>query len=230
MLLPQRLNLALQYYNIRMLINRPLMDDRHPDEFPESGFNNRSAAICVRSARKIIHLIVDESNTSDSPWWWLLHYIMPAKAIIMLEMGHQAIHTPEHKAALFADGKMVLDWLKKVSKVNMSVRRYSVELADQLKKVDPRIGEYFEEDESTNAGIPSLVGLPELPFQFSSDAGGEILPPEMPEKSLDVGREQYFDTSSSAPAWWPSTQGESDQIMTDIEQADLYAYSNYLEG
>lgn len=206
------------------------MDGRHPDESPDSGFNNRSAAICVRSARKIIHLIVDESNTSDSPWWCLLHYLMPAKAIIMLEMIHQAIHTPEHKAALFADGKMVLDWLKKVSKVNISLQRYSVELADQLKKVAPRIGEYFEEDESINSGIPSLAGLPELLFQFSSDADGEILPPEMSEKSPDVGPGQYFGTSSPALAWWPSTQGENDQIMTDVEQADLYIYSNYPEG
>lgn len=232
MLLPQRLNLALQYYNIQMRINRPflcLMDSRLPDESPEFGLNDLSAAICVRSARAIIHLIVEESNTSDSPWWCLIHYLMPAKAIIMLVMIHQEVHTPEHKAALFADSKMVLDWLKKFSKVNMLLLRYSVELADQLKKVAPRIGEYFEEDEPANTATPSPVGPPELPFQFGGDAG-EILPPEMPERSLEVGRGQYFGTTNPALTWWPSTQGESDQIMADVEQMDLYAYSNYPEG
>lgn len=211
-----------------MLINRPclcLMDGRVPNESPESKiFNKRSAANCLSSASAIIHLIVNESNPSNSPWWCLLHYLMPAKAIIMLELVHQAIHTPEHKAALFADGKMVLGWLKRVSKVNISVRRYSVELADQLRKVAPIIGEYFEEDESKNTIMPSFI---ESPFQFGNGADGGMSPPEVPGKSPDGGRGQYFGTTSPALAWWPSTHGESDQIMADVEPVDPYAHSSY---
>lgn len=212
-----------------MLITRPclcLMDGRIPNESSESReFNEVFAATCVRSARAIIHLIVDEINPSNLPWWYLLHYLMPAKAIIMLELVRHGIHTPGHKAALLAEGKMVLGWLDRVSNVNMSLRRYSLELADQLKKV-PKI-EYFEEDEPNNFTMPSFVDPPHFPYQSSTDDGG--IPPS--EKLLDNerGHVQYFGTGGPALAWWPSTQGECDHIMADVEHVDLYAYSSYLQ-
>lgn len=203
------------------------MDGCIPNESSESReFNKSSAATCVRSARKIIHLVVNEPNPSNSPWWCLLHYLMPAKGIIMLEMIHQAIHTPEHKAALFADGKMVLNWLKGVAKANTSLQRYIVELEDQLKKVAPRMGEYFEEDEPNNVTIP-FVGHAPVPFQSGSDTDGGVLSFGMLGKPRDNEQEQYFGTASPAPAWWPPTQGDSDQMMADVEQVDPYAYLSY---
>lgn len=212
-----------------MLITRPclcLMDGRIPNESSESReFNKLFAATCIRSARAIIHLVVKEPDPNNLPWWCLLHYLMPAKAIIMLELVRKVIDTPKHKAALFAEGKMILDWLNKVSKVNMSLRRYSVEFADQLKKVAPKIEDYFEEEDEPNNNftMPSFVDLPHFPFQSSTDGG---IPPS-PEKFLDNQRGQYFGTVGPEPAWWPSTQGENDQIMADVEQVDLYAYSSY---
>lgn len=209
-----------------MLITRPclcLMDGRIPNESSESRkFNEHSAATCVRSARAIIHLIVGETNPSNLPWWYLLHYLMPAKEIIMLELFRHAIHTPGHKAALLTEGNMVLDWLNRVSKVNMSLGRYSMELADQLKKVIPKI-EYFEEDEPNNFIMPSFVDIAHFSLESSTDGG--ITPSE---KLLDNERGQYFGTGSPL-AWWSSTQGECDQIMADVEHVDLYAYSSYLQ-
>lgn len=211
-----------------MLITRPclwLMDGRIPNESSESReFNKLFAATCIRSARAVIHLVVNEPDPNSLPWWCLLHYLMPAKSIIMLELARKTTDTSKHKAALFAEGKMILDWLNRISKVNMSLRRYSVELADQLKKVAPKIEDYFqEEDEPNNFTMPSFVDLPHFPFQSTTDGG--IPPPH--EKFLDNEWGQYFGTTGPELVCWPSTQGGNDQIMADVEQVDLYAYSSY---
>lgn len=208
-----------------MLITRPclfLMDRRIPNESPESReFNKLFAATCIKSARAVIHLVVNEPDPNNIPWWCLLHYLRTAKSIIMLELVRKATDTPKHKAALFVEGKMILDWLNRFSKVNMSLRRYSVELADQLKKVAPRIEDYFEEH--NNFTMPSFVDLPHFPFQSRTDGG---IPPS-PEKFLDNERGQYLCTVDPELALWPSTQGGNDQIMADVEQVDLYSYPSY---
>lgn len=214
-----------------MLINRPclcLMEGRIPNESPTSKeFNKTAAATCVSSARAIIHLIVDESNLSklirNSPWWCLVHYLMSAKAIIMLEMVYQAIHMPEDKAALFAESKMVLGWLKSVSRMNMTYRRFSVELADQLKKVAPRVEEHFEEYEVVSNTPPSTTDGTYLPFQSWGYTGNREWSFEIPEKFEDKDQPPYLDLTSPMLSWWSSADSDRDLVMADAPRGDPYS-------
>lgn len=144
---------------------------------------------------------------------------MSAKAIIMLEMVYQAVHTPELRAALFADGKKVLNWLKCVSKMNRSLGRYSVELAGQLKEVAPRVGEHFEEYECITP--PTAAEHISLPFQ-SSDGTGEQGSAYKIFESDD--REHHLDFTNPVLTWWSLAHSDRDQIMADAPRADLGAY------
>lgn len=125
--------------------------DSTPNEFLEfREFSKTSAETCINSARAIIHLIVREYRSQDlipnSPWWCLIHHLIPANKIIMLEMADENLHTPEYRAALLEDCKMVLVWLRSMSKVNTTLRRHSLELSDQLKQVAPGIDAQLGEE------------------------------------------------------------------------------------
>jgi hypothetical protein len=213
-----------------MLTNRPCLSktsarkDSTPNESLEfREFSKTSAETCINSARAIIHLIVKEYRSQDlipnSPWWCLIHHLIPANKIIMLEMADENLHTPEYRAALLEDCKMVLVWLRSMSKVNAALRRHSLELSDQLKQVVPGIDAQLEEEivesgtqdvttqsisssaEYTASTLPQATGFGDMRFDIYG-------------KTCYTTEYQYFN-SASALLCSSSYQPDRDSIMIE---------------
>lgn len=125
------MNLAFQYHYIRIIINRPCLcrlNYRIPNESNRSrGFNRSAAATCIEAARETIALLPDEPNPvgliNSSPWWCLLHYLVSAGAILMVEMAMRAEHNPQQADGLLKDSKKVLRWLRAMAVDSLGAER-----------------------------------------------------------------------------------------------------------
>jgi hypothetical protein len=142
------MSLAFHYHNTRILINRPCLcrlDYRIPNESDRSrGFNRSSAATCIRGARETVALLPDEPNPiwlfSVTPWWALLHYMVSAGAILMVEISMRAEHNPQQADGLLNDAKKIVRWLRAMSRNNIAAERSWTVLTKLLIVAAPKIG------------------------------------------------------------------------------------------
>jgi hypothetical protein len=142
------MSLAFQYHNARILINRPCLcrlDYRIPNESNRSrGFNRSAAATCIGGARETVALLPDEPDPigliSVAPWWCLLHYLVSAGAILMVEISMRAEHNPQQAEGLLNDAKKIVRWLRAMSRDNIAAERSWAVLSKLLIVSAPKIG------------------------------------------------------------------------------------------
>ena len=146
--MPQRLGLGFFYYSTSIIINRPCLcriDRKIPNESGKArDFNRETAARCVHAARDMLGLLPDEPNPVGlykvAPWWCLVHYLMQAAAVMMLEMSFRADHMPTEVEEVFRCAKKALEWLRSMADDDEAARRASVLCNDLLHKVAPKVG------------------------------------------------------------------------------------------
>ncbi|KAL6232408.1 hypothetical protein BDW75DRAFT_247192 [Aspergillus navahoensis] len=91
-----QVTLALSYYSSQIILSRPCLT--RPDfkegtniRFPRSRFGNDTARTCIHSALSLISVLPDEPDTTwmlrKSPWWCILHYIMQAITVLLIELS-----------------------------------------------------------------------------------------------------------------------------------------------
>ncbi|KAG0128381.1 hypothetical protein HOY82DRAFT_489240 [Tuber indicum] len=123
----QRLDLALRYHNVRILIFRPCICQLELGVAKEVGFSeelNRSGAqTCVNSARNIVSLVADTSEDKREqlmkiPWWCVLHYLVAAEAILLLETIRQ--RASNVNSGIINDMRKVVKWLHGISGNDMA--------------------------------------------------------------------------------------------------------------
>jgi hypothetical protein len=140
--------LAFHYQYIRILINRPCLcrlDYRIPNESKRSrGFNRTAAVTCVEAARELIALLPDEPNPvglmTISPWWCLLHYLVSAGTVLIVEIAMRAEHNPQQADGLLKDSKKLVSWLRAMGKDNLAAERSWTVLSRLLIIAAPKIG------------------------------------------------------------------------------------------
>lgn len=190
------MNLAFQYHYIRIIINRPCLcrlNYRIPNESNRSrGFNRSAAATCIEAARETIALLPDEPNPvgliSSSPWWCLLHYLVSAGTILMVEMAMRAEHNPQQADGLLKDSKKVLRWLRAMAEDSLGAERSCKVLTKLLVISSSKIGgdisdvqRDFPEDRDVPGGIKGNAGnassssdYPQRSNQPASTQGNQV--------------------------------------------------------
>lgn len=144
----QRLSLGLFYYSTRMIINRPCLcriDRRIPDESGKARKFNRSAARqCVHAARDLVEMLPDEPNVVGlyrvSPWWSIVHHLVQASTVLMLELSFRAEHMPNEAEEILKVAKKAVSWLRSMSPDNLAARRAWSMCKDILRQVAPKVG------------------------------------------------------------------------------------------
>lgn len=144
----QRMTLGFSYYSTLILINRPCLcriDRKIPDESDRAKtFNRETAARCVRAALNMLDLLPDEPNAihvyKSTPWWCLVHFLMQAATVSMLELSFRADHMCDGVDEVFNSAKKALGWLRNLSEEDESARRASVLCNELLRQVAPRVG------------------------------------------------------------------------------------------
>jgi len=144
----QRICLGFFYYNTRTIINRPCLcrvDRRIPQESGKAmEFNRTAAARCVHAARDLMNMLPNVPNVVGlyrvSPWWCLVHHIVQASTVLMLELSFRADHMPNEADDILEAAKKAVYWLRSMSDDNVAAPRAWRLCDDLLHKVAPRIG------------------------------------------------------------------------------------------
>jgi len=144
----QRICLGFFYYNTRTIINRPCLcrvDRRIPQESGKAmEFNRTAAARCVHAARDLMDMLPNVPNPVRlyrvSPWWCLVHHLVQAITVLMLELSFRADHMPNEADDILEAAKKGVNWLRRMSEDNVAARRAWRLCDDLLPKVAPKIG------------------------------------------------------------------------------------------
>ena len=144
----QRICLGFFYYSTRMIIDRPCLcrvDRRITNQSDKArDFNRVTAARCVHAARDLIEMLPDEPNVIGlyrvSPWWCLVHHLVQATAILMLELSFRAEHMPNEAEEILDAAKKAVSWLRSMSTDNLAARRAWTMCDNLLRQVAPKVG------------------------------------------------------------------------------------------
>ena len=149
----QRVHLGFAYHSAQMLVHRPCLcriDRRIPHESDRARQSNQDNAVaCVNAAMSIVSLLPDEPNTSllfnTVPWWNIIHYLMQASTVLMLELSFRGEHTPGNVEEIYDTVKIVLRWLKSIGMLDHAGYRAWRMCDEMLRNVAPKVGLVLEE-------------------------------------------------------------------------------------
>lgn len=90
---PQQMDLAFRFYSARIVITQPCLHrltQHGPGMSIHGSFCDMMAQSCVNTAIQMLDLLPDLLDTSlfelVTPWWFALHYIMQATAVLLTEL------------------------------------------------------------------------------------------------------------------------------------------------
>ncbi|RDW86414.1 fungal specific transcription factor domain-containing protein [Aspergillus mulundensis] len=137
-LLRASLCLAFYYYSVRITLGRPCLcrRDVRPTNSPgqKKPFSHEISISVLESARQLISLIPDVPDASRiyqlCPWWCILHYLMQATTVLLLEISFGSIHVPEEEKNIIKAAKKGIRWLYAMSESSLASRR-AWELCDR---------------------------------------------------------------------------------------------------
>ena len=143
-----RLNLGFFFYSTKMTVHRPCLcrlDRKIPGQSHQSlEFNRNSAAACVEAAMELLRLIPDESNAVGlirvGPWWNIVHWLVQATTVLMLEISFRANHMPEEAETILESCKKGIRWLHALAEDNISARRAWAMCSSLFKESAKKIG------------------------------------------------------------------------------------------
>lgn len=160
----ERMSLGFFYYSILAIINRPCLcrvDRSIPNQSDKAkDFNRETAIKSVHAARDMLEMLPQEPNPvglyTVAPWWCLVHYLMQAATILMLELSFRSDHMPNEVDEIFDSAKKATDWLRGLSENEAARRAWSL-CDDMLRKVASKVGRNPAEA-STYGGVSDHQG------------------------------------------------------------------------
>lgn len=130
-LLRGKLFLAFHYYSSRITLGRPCLCRRdahlgsHGNEKPS--FSHVMAVITLESASQMLDLIPDRPDAIQlyeyAPWWCVLHYLMQAVTVLLLELSFGSIHVPDREQETLRAAKKGVRWLHCMSEFSVASQR-----------------------------------------------------------------------------------------------------------
>jgi hypothetical protein len=127
--LRSKLFLAFHFYSARIMLGWPCLcrrDGRH-DPNKRSSFSHKMAEMSLESAQKMLGLLPDKPNAGRlyqiCPWWCILHFMIQAAIILLLELSFGGIHMPGEEQNFLVAAKKAIRWLYAMSKRSTASRR-----------------------------------------------------------------------------------------------------------
>lgn len=143
----ERLTLAFLYCGIKISINRPCLcrTNRQAVHSQKSrDFSYNTAKMCVESARRMMDLIPDNPDAiwlyRISPWYCVLHYLMQATTVLLLELSLETMHMPHEKSTITNITKKAICWLYHLSAGSTASRRAWILCDRVIRQLAPDIG------------------------------------------------------------------------------------------
>ena len=184
-LLRHRLHLGFAYYSTRTIINRPALcriDDKVPRESEKAKkLNRKIAAKCVHSAKAMLEMLPDVPDAISlyrvAPWWYLVHHLVQAATVLMLELSFRAHHVPDEAEAILQAAKKAVLWLRAMSEEDMAALRAWRLCDGLLRKVALKVG-WTVDDLPAVYDVAGSHGLPAIDIGSGNNPAFERLSPQ----------------------------------------------------
>jgi hypothetical protein len=169
-----RLCLAFVYYGTTITINRPTLcrlERKMPGQSKESSeFNSGAAARCLEAAFDMLALIPDEPNAVGlnrvGPFWSLLHCMMQACTVLMLELSFRAYHMPQEAENILEAAKKAVRWIHNMGEESASAVKAwkfcNAMLRDAAKKIGREVTDLPEQPPEQPPGRHQSTSQPQL--------------------------------------------------------------------
>lgn len=163
----QRVGLALLFYSTKIGITRPCLcrlDGIHAQGANRTyEFCSKTAGECVESACHMLTLFPDTPDAAllykATPWWCILHYLMQATTVLLLELAFKAQHVPDKKSTVLKAAKKAIEWLLTMSKSSLASER-AWKLCDGfLRRLAPKV-DSGTTDFAATTGNPQSMAPP----------------------------------------------------------------------
>ncbi len=123
-----RIELAMYYWSVRMILYRPCLCDMEGRIENESStsreFNTEAAVSCVDAALSMLRLMPDNPEVTEAyrilPWWSLLHYVCQVTAILIIELCLGVQHCPERVDEILEGLRKAMLYLRMMSGASLS--------------------------------------------------------------------------------------------------------------
>lgn len=169
----ERLSLGLHYWSAVILATRPCLcksAGRIPNESSKARDADMVAArTCVHAATEIINFLPDEPNPTGiygvAPWWSLLHHLVQAASVLMIELSLRVEHVPDEAQQLLANSKKAVRWLWSMGERSTSSGRAWRTMDHLLHRVAPLVG-------GDTSDIPGINPNAALPFMCEATPYG----------------------------------------------------------
>ncbi|RLL97100.1 hypothetical protein CFD26_103501 [Aspergillus turcosus] len=170
----QRMSLALLFYSTKIGITRPCLcrlDSTRSQGEKTFDFCTKTAAECVESACHMLTLLPENPDATllykVSPWWCILHYLMQAATVLLLELTFRAQHVPDKASIVSKAAKKALEWLSAMSTFDVASER-AWRLCDGfLRRLAPHVGVDIED--FPTAGDAAGDATPDAQFDDPED-------------------------------------------------------------
>ncbi|KAL8892732.1 MAG: hypothetical protein Q9192_005576 [Flavoplaca navasiana] len=175
-----RMCLAFSYYSALMITRRPFLcklERRIPNESAKAkSMDVANAASCVSAAKAVIDMLPDQPDPAgmyqETPWWNMVHHLMQAVSVIMLELSLGAAHGQISAEELLRAAEKTVRWLQSMAPDDLAASRAWKLSSELLQRVAPGVGGSIDE-RVLWPGPPSqdvLMELPTLDGLDSSDS------------------------------------------------------------
>lgn len=142
----EQLALGFLFYSIRIMVHRPCLcrvglkgkDQSHSSQ----QFNAEAAQKCLKSAIEMLDLLPTQVDSrafcQDGPWATLLHHIMQATSVLLLEISLTFDHNPDLKLPIYSHCGKALLWLHSLAADNTAARKAWAQCNDALQELGRR--------------------------------------------------------------------------------------------
>lgn len=206
----EKLRLAMLYYSSKILLTRPCLCRLSRREAQSRKISDESMLIateCVESACLMLDQLPDEPDAislhGSSPWWCLIHYLMQATTVLLLELSFHSKHVLHKPGIVASSAKKAILWLYEMAKYSATSQRAWV-LCDRFaRRLEPHIGLDMSDLPSTltpHLGRPASPDSPNMSVdaQQSFAQPSSFLPP-----SGSHFPEVHFPTSNDYDEYFP---------------------------
>ncbi|KAF9885914.1 hypothetical protein FE257_012204 [Aspergillus nanangensis] len=136
------------------------------DQDPESReFCARLAVECIESACLVVNFMPDPPTAmrlyQNTQWWCLLHFLMQALAILLLEIALESQHAPQKAPVITKAAKKVLKLLRIMSRNSASSERARQQCEGLLRQLGIELDSGDEDSDSQDV-FTSKIRLPNL--------------------------------------------------------------------
>lgn len=178
-----RMCLGFSYYSTLTVTFRPClckMKRKMPHETGRArDVDHANAVTCVLAVRSMLDLLPEQPDPAgmyqETPWWNMVHHLMQAVGILMLELSLGSLHCPNSAGELLHAAQKSVRWLRSMSSEDMAAGRAWRLSSELLQRVASKVGAKIDDQllwpGSLDQAVPMdvLISQPTTQAPYASD-------------------------------------------------------------